>query len=168
GNNHYRWIESIITDMSDDPSIAGIVTNSRDITSRIESDIKTKESIDRYSAVSKATSDTIYEWDFSTHVVKWNRGISGIFGYKKVFDTNSEWWHDRVHPEDVEKAAENLKLSIATRKQRWKGEYRFRCEDGTYKYVLDRSSLIYNDDWEAVKMIGAMQDITDTVNYIQK
>src|SRR5690606_23149763 len=110
----------------------------------------------------------IYEWDFSTHVVKWNRGISGIFGYKKVFDTNSEWWHDRVHPEDVEKAAENLKLSIATRKQRWKGEYRFRCEDGTYKYVLDRSSLIYNDDWEAVKMIGAMQDITDTVNYIQK
>jgi signal transduction histidine kinase len=51
---------------------------------------------------------------------------------------------------------------------RWKSEYRFRCEDGDYKFVFDRGFLLFDDDGNAVRMIGAMQDITEQMNYIQK
>ncbi|HEV7350920.1 PAS domain S-box protein [Telluribacter sp.] len=34
-DKNYRWIETIVTDMTDDPSVGGIVVNSRDVTQRI-------------------------------------------------------------------------------------------------------------------------------------
>ncbi|WP_316810294.1 PAS domain S-box protein [Pedobacter heparinus] len=46
-DGHYHWIETIITDMTDDIVVAGIVANSRDVTRRIEEEIKTQNVIDR-------------------------------------------------------------------------------------------------------------------------
>jgi len=43
-------------------------------------------------------------------------------------------------------------------------EYRFRCTDGTYKYVFDRAFVIFDGNEKPVRMIGAMQDITYHVN----
>lgn len=36
GKNNWRWIETIVTNMIDDPAVGGIVTNSRDVTDRVE------------------------------------------------------------------------------------------------------------------------------------
>ncbi|MFA6945753.1 MAG: PAS domain S-box protein [Pedobacter sp.] len=168
GNNKFRWIETIITDMSDDPVITGIVANSRDVTQRIEDENKIKAGLERYNIVSKATSDTIYDFNFLTNEVVWNKGIHGIFGHKLAADTTTqEWWLKNVHPEDAKRTVQNFEHCIKKKKTRWKAEYRFRSADGTYRYVLDRSFLIYNEDGEPVKMIGAIQDITEQINYIQ-
>lgn len=35
GQNNWRWIETIVTNMIDDPAVGGIVTNSRDVTERV-------------------------------------------------------------------------------------------------------------------------------------
>jgi PAS domain S-box-containing protein len=167
GNNRYRWIDSVITDMTDDPNIAGIVTNSRDITSRIESENRMRESIERYAMVSKATSDIIYEWDFSTNRIIWNKGIKAIFGYKNISNTRLEWWYNHVHPEDVELIANSVQESISKKKKKWNGRYRFRSVNGEYKYVFDRSFIIYYKG-KPIKMIGVVQDITEPVKYIQE
>lgn len=168
GNNKFRWIETIITDMSDDPVIAGIIANSRDVTQRIEDENKIKAGLERYNIVSKATSDAIYDFNFLTNEVVWNKGIQGIFGHKLPADTSTqEWWLKNVHPEDAKRTVQNFENCIQKKKARWKAEYRFRSDDGTYRYVLDRSFLIYNKEGEPIKMIGAIQDITEQINYIQ-
>lgn len=46
-------------------------------------------------------------------------------------------------------------------------EYRFRCADGSYKYVLDRSYMVRDSNGNPARMIGSMQDITDLKNYVQ-
>ena len=46
-------------------------------------------------------------------------------------------------------------------------EYRFKCADGTYKYNLDRSYIVVDEQGNAIRIIGAMQDITEIQNYIQ-
>ena len=43
----------------------------------------------------------------------------------------------------------------------------FRCADGTYKHVLDRSFLLFDETGEPARMIGALQDITEKMNQIQ-
>lgn len=163
--NEYRWIETIITDMTADPAVAGIVANSRDVTQEIEREIKMKESIERFDMVSRATSDTIYDYNMLTAEVKWNKGINGIFGYKK-YDTSFDWWSDKVHPDDIERIDDGLNSNIKDKSSRLKSEYRFKCADGSYKYVLDRSFIIYNDRSVPVRMIGAMEDITEKISYI--
>lgn len=164
GNNSYRWIEAVITDMTNDPAVAGIVANSKDVTTRIENENKIKENIERYNSVSKATSDTIYEWDFSANMVLWNQGIKEIFGHE-IDSTGFEWWYQHVHPDDAERIAKNVQLYIKNRESKWKGEYRFLCADGTYKFVMDRSFLVYNTEGQPIRMIGSIQDITERVNY---
>jgi PAS domain S-box-containing protein len=53
-----------------------------------------------------------------------------------------------------------LTQNIATGTSLLQLEYRFRCADGSYKYVLDRAFLIMDMHNKPVRMIGAMQDIT--------
>ncbi len=120
-----------------------------------------KESNERYDIVAKATSDTIWDWKIQEDVFVWNKGIQGIFGYKKEDVGNtSTWWFDRIHPEDSIKMSVKLYSFLEQKTERWQDEYRFKCADGSYKYVFDRGFLLFDDEGKAVRMIGAIQDIT--------
>ncbi len=120
-----------------------------------------KDSNERYDIVAKATSDTIWDWKIQEDVFVWNKGIQGIFGYKKEDVGNtSTWWFDRIHPEDSLKMSVKLYSFLEQKTERWQDEYRFKCADGSYKYVFDRGFLLFDDEGKAVRMIGAIQDIT--------
>ena len=49
---------------------------------------------------------------------------------------------------------------IEQKTEKWQDQYRFRCADGTYKYVFDRGFLLKDENGRAIRMIGAIQDIT--------
>jgi PAS domain S-box-containing protein len=166
-NQQYHWLESIITNMSEDPAVQGIVTNSRVVTQRIEDEIRVKNSMERYNIVSQATSDAIYDWDVLSDKIQYNEGFEEIFGHE-----HSEAWTFKlssklVHPEDFIKIDKSIQQSIENKNSRSKQEYRFRCADGTYKYVMDRSFFLYDEDGKLFRVIGSLQDITERINYIQ-
>ena len=166
--NKVQWVETVITDMCDDETIEGIVCNSRIVTERIEHELKIKEHLERFNAVSKATSDSIWDLDLVSGRLLWNHGINAIFGYKNI-EHNYQWWYDRVHPDDVERVAKVVQDNIQNRTSRWTSEYRFRCADGSYRFVLDRGFLIFNEQsGELLRMIGAMQDISERVTYTRR
>lgn len=159
------WIESVITDLRDDVAIAGIVSNSRVVTERVENEIKIKEHLERYNIVSKATSDAIWDVDMQSGKLMWNHGISAMFGHEvKAYDY--DWWSKHVHPDDVQRVKKVVDANIRQKLPRWTSEYRFQCADGAYKYVLDRGFLIFDEDsGQPIRMIGALQDITERVKH---
>jgi len=55
GHGTYVWLETIITNMTHDPAVQGIVANSRDVTSRMAIAQQMEKNIDRFNIVSKAT-----------------------------------------------------------------------------------------------------------------
>jgi PAS domain-containing protein len=58
---------------------------------------------------------------------------------------------------------------MAQKNPTWTREYRFLCADGNYKNVLDRGFVIFDDQTgDPVRMIGAMQDITERAAYTQQ
>lgn len=120
-----------------------------------------REAKERYDIVAKATSDTIWDWNIKNNEFAFNKGIQGIFGYDKEEVGNTpKWWFDRIHPQDT------IRISISTygflekKSHKWQDQYRFKCKDGSYKYILDRGFLVFDNDLQAIRMIGAMQDIT--------
>jgi PAS domain S-box-containing protein len=120
-----------------------------------------KESNERYDIVAKATSDTIWDWKIQEDQFVWNKGIQGIFGYKKEeVGATSSWWFDRIHPEDSLKMSVKLYSFLEQKTERWQDEYRFKCADGSYKYVFDRGFLVKDAEGKAIRMIGAIQDVT--------
>ena len=122
---------------------------------------ETERAKERYDIVAKATSDTIWDWKIQEDDFLWNKGIQGVFGYKKEdVGKTSKWWFDRVHPEDSIRVSVKLYNFLEEKVEKWQDEYRFACADGSYKYVFDRGFLVKDGDGKPIRMIGAMQDVT--------
>lgn len=120
-----------------------------------------KESNERYNIVAKATSDTIWDWKIQENSLSWSKGILSVFGYsQEEVGNDSNWWFDKIHPEDSIQMSIKLYSFIEQKTENWQDQYRFRCADNTYKYVLDRGFLLKDKNGKAIRMIGAIQDIT--------
>lgn len=119
-----------------------------------------QQSNDRYEMVARATSDTVCDWDMIKDVKIYNEGIYQMFGYNPGnLNSSGEWWLERIHPDDKESVYRILQTSVANGAPHINMEYRFQCADGSYKYVLYRSYVLYDKNSRPVRMISAMQDI---------
>lgn len=120
-----------------------------------------KESNEKYDIVAKATSDTIWDWKIQEDNFNWNKGIEVIFGYtQEEVGSSSNWWFEKIHPEDSIKMSIKLYSFIEQKTENWQDQYRFKCANGSYKYVLDKGFLLKDEEGKAIRMIGAIQDIT--------
>ncbi|WP_413997694.1 PAS domain-containing protein [Flavobacterium sp. W1B] len=120
-----------------------------------------KESNEKYDIVAKATSDTIWDWKIQEDKFFWNKGIKSIFGYdENQVGDSSKWWFENIHPEDSIRMSIKLYSFIEQKTDNWQDEYRFKCSDNSYKYVLDRGFLLKDENGKAIRMIGAIQDVT--------
>jgi len=50
---------------------------------------------------------------------------------------------------------------IESGKSNWTDEYRFRRQDGSYAFVIDRGYVVYDDDGSPLRMLGSMMDVTE-------
>jgi PAS domain S-box-containing protein len=103
----------------------------------------------------------VWDWDLATNKVWCNEGVLTLFGYSlDNSETTPEWWLGHVHPEDREEVEESIFAVIRGAESSWADEYRFRCADESYKDVYDRGYVLRDSEGRAVRMIGAMLDIT--------
>ena len=58
-NEEWRWIETVATNLTDDPAVNGIVVNSRDVTKQINSQKAILESEERYRSLFENSIDAI-------------------------------------------------------------------------------------------------------------
>lgn len=125
-----------------------------------------EESSLRFEMISKATNDAVWDWDVLKNTLWWGEGISKLFGYPKAGrQTEFEWWVERIHEEDREKVVRSLLNAAANGEQSWSSEYRFLRTDGTYAFVLDKGTSLFDKNLKVYRMIGGMIDISDKYIY---
>jgi PAS domain S-box-containing protein len=119
-----------------------------------------------YKFVTEITNDCLWEWDLKANEIFWIDG-----GHKRVFGYPIEnllipvsFWEMCIHPADRVRVVTKLKATIRDGDNNiWEEEYRFRKSDGTYCHVCDRGRIVYDENNEATRIIGATQDITKRV-----
>src|SRR5262245_1772118 len=120
-----------------------------------------RQSEERYRIVTRATNDAVWDWNLKTDKVWLNEGVLTLFGYRlENNEADSGWWLERIHPEDRAAVEAHLFDVVRGKELSWVDEYRFRCADGSYKDVYDRGYVMRDPEGRAVRMIGAMLDIT--------
>jgi PAS domain S-box-containing protein len=139
----------------------GLSVYFKNITDQKKDQEALRKSNQRYELASKATSDVIWDLDLLTRTIYWGEGFQKMFGHSLVNKiSDSTAWGQLVHPDDVESIQASLQQVINSNTNNWSGEYRFRRADGSYAHVLDKGFLIRDDNGKAIRMVGAMQDIT--------
>ena len=157
----YHWMECTSTNLLDDPVVRAIVVNEREITERKRAEESIRKSEERFQLIARATNDTIWDWDLDTNRVWWNEGIKNVFGYPaEAVANDGHWWDQHIHPEDRERILGGQRSVIEQGGHFWSDEYRYRRADGGYADVLDRAYVTRDAQGRAVRMIGAMMDIT--------
>lgn len=120
-----------------------------------------QESNQRYKLVTKATSDAIWDWNLETNSVVRAEGFEAFYGGKNENLRNDlDSWKDMLHPEDREQVVADIEAAVREGHINWKAEYRCRRVDGSYAEVSDKGFVIRNAEGNAIRMVGAMQDIT--------
>jgi PAS domain S-box-containing protein len=134
---------------------------STDITDERRAQEEIAKSNERFYYATKATSDSIWDWNIEAGYIYRSDSFTRLTGYEKAdIGNNLFWWYDRIHPEDRERVIQQINSCILSHNSYWQDEYRFRCADDTYKYLSDKGYIIYKKG-EPVRAIGAIADLTE-------
>jgi PAS domain S-box-containing protein len=132
----------------------------RDISARLAAERRALATQQHAELVSRATNDAVWDWSVVSGRVSWNRSLHTLFGWD-VENVNIDWWIERIHPEDRERVHASIRAIVEGKEIFWSDEYRFQCGDGSIAWILDRGYVVRNDGGEAVRMVGAMTDVSE-------
>ncbi|KKC27930.1 diguanylate cyclase [Sphingomonas sp. SRS2] len=142
--------------------ITGYIKIARDETERRAAESALRETEQRYRLAAKATNDAIWDWDLATDQVEWNEAVGVLFGYAPdQVEPTSEWWISNIHSKDRDRVNVAIHSVIDGASDHWASEYRFRRSDGSYADVFDRGHVFRDETGRAVRMIGAMLDLSE-------
>lgn len=134
----------------------------QNLTSRRETELKLRQSVERFELASRATQDVIWDWDLRTNVLWWSDALALNFGHDLTkLGPGISSWLELVHPDDRAVVEESIQRVFEQRGAYWSGEYRFRRGDETYAHVFDRGYVKYDSDGGPLRMIGALADMTE-------
>ncbi|MFL5808558.1 MAG: PAS domain-containing protein [Flavisolibacter sp.] len=119
---------------------------------------------ERFDIMMKATHDLIWDWNLETNVIYRDElGLEQVYGVKDNTTIDNIFkWLSHIHPEDRSRVEKVINEIVqATDQETFDVEYRFLRDDGTYSHVYDRGKIIRNHDGKPIRMIGAVQNMTE-------
>ncbi|CAN5789851.1 hypothetical protein BH11BAC3_BH11BAC3_26670 [soil metagenome] len=134
-----------------------------DITERIKAEHELKLSHERFSLVTKATNDMIWDWNILTGEIWWNDNYYELFDHEKNMLFTIESWIENLHPDDRESVSESIYKVINSGEKYWAAEFRYLKKDDAALYVHDSGYVQYDKSGKPNRMIGSMIDITDRI-----
>lgn len=157
------WFMTRMFGLTDEnEKVQGVCIYIADINERKRSESELRRTNERYNYVSRVTSDAIWDWGLHENVLYFNNTYKTLFGMQETDFTNDiSAWENRIHPDDRDRVVKKINAVLQHGKlDYWEDEYRYAKYDGSYAYVYDRGHVIFDENGTAVRMVGAMQDIT--------
>jgi PAS domain S-box-containing protein len=140
--------------------LTGAVNVLVDVTERKAIEEALRDSNERFQLVARATTDSVWDWDIRRDTVWQSDHYEPSIG-DRAMGSGETSWTERIHPDDLERVMDGVFAAINGQENAWSDEYRFHRSDGSYAEVQDRGFIIRDGQGRAVRMVGAMLDITE-------
>ena len=129
---------------------------------RKQTEAALRASEERYALASRATFDAIWDWNLVEDTLHWDDTLEQVAGYSpEELGESKDGWVERIHSEDRARVLGSIQGAIGGREAHWQEEYRFLHKNGSWRDVVDRGHIVREADGRPVRMVGAMQDITE-------
>ncbi|MFN8361625.1 MAG: PAS domain-containing protein [Candidatus Kapaibacterium sp.] len=121
------------------------------------------ESEAKWQFAIEGAGDGVWDWNVERGEVMFSSIWKSMLGYTddEIGNTFLEW-EIRVHPDDIESAKSTINRHLRGETGVYSHEFRMKCKDSTYKWVLARGKVIeWSDDRQPLRMIGTHTDISE-------
>lgn len=135
----------------------------QDITARKAREQALRENHVRLQLALEAANIGTWDWNPQTNEVVFNKQWKAMLGYEEdELENRLSVWESLVHPEDLPGAYVQIDAHIEGTTPVYQQEYRMRCKDGSYKWILDLGQIIERDEQgRAIRFIGIHHDISE-------
>jgi len=144
------------------PSKDGLSIFVKDVTDRKKAEEALKESEERFRQLAENIDQVFWltDWD-AKRLLYVNPAYERLYGLscQSAYD-NRMSWQDVIHPEDLDRVKEVFARS-ADLNQYVEAEYRIVHDDGTERWVLDRSYPIRDKYGKIYRFASVAEDITE-------
>ena len=142
-------------------SLANTRRKGRALAQRLTSDLRHSE--ERWKFAVEGAGDGVWDWNVVTGQGVFSDRWKEQLGYAaREIGTRVEEWSSRIHPEDLARVMAAAHAHLDDSRVPYCCEYRLRCKDGSWKWILDRGLVVSRDaEGKPLRMIGTHKDISD-------
>jgi len=144
-------------------NVSNYVGTMLDVTERKKTEEALIESEYRSKFAIEGSGDGVWDVNVKTDEATYSKRWAEMLGYEpsEILPTRDEW-RALIHPEDKPRVLAAGDAYLAGKTEIYMVEYRIRCKDGQYKWMLSRGMLVSRGaDGSPLRMIGTQIDITE-------
>ena len=161
-HNDLIWLlVNAIPVFGDSNELLYVISSFNDITALKNAEEALIISNERFAYSSKATSDALWDWNIITDEIYVGGSYCDLFGHQ--FENNiikRQEYENFIHSEDKVSYLESLTEALNSNTHKCSFEYRYLKSDCTYASISDKVVIVRNEEGIAIRIIGAMKDIT--------
>jgi PAS domain S-box-containing protein len=136
----------------------GLMITYADVTEERATQRKLRDNDERYSRVTEAVAEGIYDWNIADSSLYVSDRVMEIFGFEGQLTSRD--WYSRVHPDEAEIYREALRECFRGKTAKVACEYRIKARDGNYRWVEDRGLPIRDAAGRAIRLVGCVSNVT--------
>ncbi len=109
-----------------------------------------------------AARDGVWDWHLDSNRLELSHAWKAMLGYgERDLGKDLDAWKRLVHPEDLPQAMAAVEAHLAGETPRYESIQRLRCQDGSWKWVLDRGAVLEREaDGKPRRMVGTLTDLS--------
>ena len=158
------WVKTIGKVQAQGSKWVRVYGTFQDISEQVQNQETIRLYDERWKFALEGSGDGIWDWDIHKNTVFTSEQWKNMLGYKgaEVGNDATVEWVDRLHPEDKERTFYELNRCLKGEIPFFSVEYRFRCKDGSYKWILARGKVIdFDESGKAKRVVGTHADISE-------
>ncbi|WMJ79438.1 EAL domain-containing protein [Clostridium sp. MB40-C1] len=123
-----------------------------------------RKSEERYQLALLAAKDGIYDFDIQNNKMFYSNSWKNMLGYQDDdIEDSYDVWESLIHPLDKQRVVEEMNKYLNKEIDSYNIEYRFKNKEGSYIWVQDRATAVWDSEGNPSRVTGAHINIDERI-----
>lgn len=118
---------------------------------------------ERFELAVSGTRDGIFDFDVENNTSYTSNRWKEMLGMEnsEIYDGSQDSFLKLIYPDDRKPYMQSWDEAVDTKQSKWEHECRMYHRNGQVRWILVRGTIVYGDDKEPIRFVGAHTDFTE-------